>query len=258
MSYQYSIHQSVEQPVDESIARVLSTLRAAEPSPEFEVRIIAGLRGKLAASRPSLWRRAWPALRTAPAAAVAIAIVCALVLIPWVRDVFQPKPSTPSTSSTTGTRSRNSRTASGTGDDAAGDATARHVIRGRRAPLHATASATAIGQQSVLPWLAPPPGNGALWRDLSSSELAAAEASAPSKPEPPLPLTAEERQIRRFTERHNAYQLAALDPRTEPAHERIEIEEFRHFFAPPPEPSGNFPLPPLEGADAATAAADPN
>ncbi len=66
-----------------------------------------------------------------------------------------------------------------------------------------------------------------------SADLALAEATAPSQPPPPLPITTEERQIQRFASRHTAFDLAALAPAAEPAHEAADRQAFQDFFEPP-------------------------
>lgn len=76
-----------------------------------------------------------------------------------------------------------------------------------------------------------------------SDALALSEMQAPSQPAPPMPLTEQERLLLRVLYRHHTVELAALDPMASAARNAREDAEFKEFFAPPPEPSGNLPMP---------------
>jgi hypothetical protein len=69
-----------------------------------------------------------------------------------------------------------------------------------------------------------------------------AETSAPSKPAPELPLTAQERELVRLARTVDPKQLVALDDTTQAKMEAEDAAEFERFFTPPPAP----PLPATE------------
>jgi hypothetical protein len=73
----------------------------------------------------------------------------------------------------------------------------------------------------------------------SAAELdqqAWADFHAASQPAPPLPPTAEERQVRLMLRRGEKHDLAQLDPSTVSAYFAQEGTAFRAFFDPPPDP----------------------
>jgi hypothetical protein len=69
-----------------------------------------------------------------------------------------------------------------------------------------------------------------------------AETTAPSKPAPELPLTAQERELVRLARSVDPNQLVALDDTTQAKMEAEDAAEFERFFTPPPAP----PLPATE------------
>jgi hypothetical protein len=75
----------------------------------------------------------------------------------------------------------------------------------------------------------------------SAGELRA-ETTAPSKPAPELPLTAQERELVRLVRTVDPKQLVALDDKTQAKMEAEDAAEFERFFTPPPAP----PLPATE------------
>lgn len=60
--------------------------------------------------------------------------------------------------------------------------------------------------------------------------LAVLEMNAPSRPAPPLPLTAQEKLLVRFVRTSTPEQLAAVDPAKLAAHDEQERAEFDRFF----------------------------
>jgi hypothetical protein len=60
--------------------------------------------------------------------------------------------------------------------------------------------------------------------------------TAPSKPAPALPLTAQERELLRLARTADPKQLAAFDEETQAKLEAQQAEDFEKFFTPPPAP----------------------
>ena len=226
---------------DDAVDRVLGNIRDVKPSPELERNVLHAVQRRLTAE--STRAHNWRSLHSLLPCLTMVVLVCVLVnFSPLCREAFFPK--------------RQVTTLP-----------AQRLEAGQTAPLQkqevklvqqerGTKTDARIQRQvsSVPPRIVdmrpvsdPLSASGQVhptaWEALPSAELAALEAAAPSQLEPPLPITVDELQIRRFTQRHHAYQLAAMAPQAEGVHERAETAEFQRFFAPHPEPSGNLPLP---------------
>lgn len=195
---------------DELAARVLRGLRSTEPGIGFEDRLLRSLAVAQASTtqttsaRPSLLGRS---RRWLPAAAVlSVPTLAVLFLVHRVslHDRRHREPAAP----------------------------LAHVIS---SPAAATQPPSALASVALhRPSRARTPRVTPREYRADTPSVAALEAAAPSQPPPPLPVTTEERQIQRFASRHTAFDLAALAPAAELAHDTAERQAFADFFRPEP------------------------
>ncbi len=99
----------------------------------------------------------------------------------------------------------------------------------------------------------PQPGPHTLLCDCDPT--AVAEASAPSLPAPPLPLTAQEKLLLRIAHHPNPVELAELDPHQREAAIAEERAAYKNFFHPPTPPAPPTPPDPSAQPDSS---AQPN
>jgi hypothetical protein len=103
------------------------------------------------------------------------------------------------------------------------------------APLPSAPSATlAASVEPQTPTIVTRPSRRTKPRKLEVADpeeaLAVREMNAPSRPAPPLPLTAQEKLLVRFVRTRTPEQLAAIDPAKWAAHDEQERAEFDRFF----------------------------
>ena len=239
---------------EEELDRVLTAFSETQAPPQLTETVLSNVRRRLAPASLSARSIAGRTLLKPAFAASVIALVGVVLALPVLRRASPVGDAQP------GAALHQKASQAAFQQSTASDRVEPHGATGlhgsAKSGLEDTKWAGSASKLRRLPLMATTPAPVTTWSRLPTAELAAREDGAPSQPEPPLPVTSDERQIRRFVERHNAYELAALDALAEPAHERGEMDQFRRFFAPPPEPTGNLPLPPLD-ATASSALADP-
>jgi hypothetical protein len=181
---------------EEAIERVLAGLRDTEAPAGLERRILSAVENR--ASRPRQSARVWPvAFGSAFAAIIVAAAVVAIKHRPSPPPAHASKPPIRQASSST-------------------PLVAATQHQSSRFVPHAPA--------------APAQGNG----DSAADSLAMAEMLAPSLPEPPMPLTEQERLLLQMVHAGDPEELASLDSNLQHMLEARDKAEFERFFPTPP------------------------
>lgn len=181
---------------EETIERLLTGLRDAEPPPGIERRILRALDGievgKTSASA-SLWR--WPILTSWLRPAMAIPLACAVILIVAVTN-YQHRLAPP-------------------------------VVRSP-SPGSDVRKAAVTQKPTVVPRRMD--ARAAVRRSHTHAVPAVRETQEASFPAPPLPLTEQERLLLRLAHRRDAENMTLLNPDLRAAQIAEATEQFQHFF----------------------------
>jgi hypothetical protein len=185
---------------DQDLKRILNALRDTEPPSAMQQRVLAAVAQREAApSRPFLWSFA--------ALAATVGIAAILAIHPMPRGT--------------------------------------HSAREIKAPPEASVSqvaATANAPQPLVPHASAkaPAGNIPAQTTRRPHQLlcdcdptALAEANAPSMPAPELPLTEQEKLLRRIARHPDPVEVAELTPAAREAKIAADSDDFKAFFTPP-------------------------
>ncbi len=185
---------------EEAVRRVLEGLRDVEAPAGMESRIVLALERRTA--EPAQQRKVLSpssiAMRSLATGAAFAAMACAVL---WMPKAHRSAPM----------------------------ASVSHVVQGL-APAEGLST----------PTLPPKRAEGRLHRaqevmasaENSSDALALAETRAPSRPDPPLPLTEQEKLLLRVAHRHDPEQMAMLNPEMRSRRQLQAAVEFKEFFEP--------------------------
>jgi hypothetical protein len=204
---------------DHDIDRVLSALRDTTLPPAMERRILDALKQR--STTPSFWST-WNLRRlSATGAAFALpAAAAVLLLLTYALAPHHTKPTTARTSSPA------------VAPTLAADTTI--VTPTQILPrIHQGAARPQAHRPHALSHLSAQPAPSApIAATCHCDPVALAETLAPSKPAPPLPLTAQEVMLLRVVSRGNTVELAQLDPSLRARSTARERAQFQNFFAP--------------------------
>ena len=201
---------------DDAVDKVLAALREAVPPEGIETRIAQRLANHATATPASArdWLAgststgAWWRGAIAGAAAATLAI-CAVLLVQH-RSRMAPAP-LQTTAGNTASRSFNP---------------SPHATPASQSRVTPCAHTTVFRVDTSLP-VKPQ-------EDLRAQTNA--EATAPSRPAPELPMTPQERSLARLAHTADPRELASLSPEIQARLEAEDAAEFRKFFTPPPPP----------------------
>ena len=217
---------------DSKLDALLRKLHAATPEQGLEDRVLARLRAHTAAQEqkqvwPLFWRGGWLGWAIA-------APVCALLLLAVGSRVRRRPPATATSASVE--RSIQARPAMPPASLAAG-ATVSPAGGGTLNAPQERFVRSPLGAQAALAHTASPlerRSTPQTARLSAAEQLAMEETRAPSRPAAELPLTAEERHLRRVVQQTERVELAVLLPQQRDPSGRRESAEFEQFFEPAP------------------------
>jgi len=184
---------------DQDITRVLNTLRDIEPPRAMQQRVLAAV-----AQRDAIPARAFPWSFVALAATVVIAAALAIHLVPW---------------------DTHSSRAAGTLPVPLVSPVAA-IAPAPEPSIHHASTKIPASARSIAATQRP----HQLLCDCDPTALA--EANAPSLPAPELPLTEEEKLLRRIARHPNPVEVAELTPAAREARIAADNDDFKAFFTP--------------------------